>query len=361
MLMNNLDPDVAERPEALVVYGGIGRAARNWEAFDRIVASLRALADDETLLIQSGKPVGVFRTTPTRRACCSPTATWCRTGRPGNISTSSIAPGLMMYGQMTAGSSWIYIGSQGIVQGTYETFVEAGPPALRRVSFGRKVDPHRRTRRHGRRAAARRQSSPGASIAHHRMPAEIASTCACAPRYVDRQQANDLDDALARIDKYVRGPVPGADRSALLGNAADILPELVRRGMRPDAVTDQTSRARSGQRLPARSAGASPTGWERARKRDPAKRGRATPPSARCASHVEAMLAFANGRAFRRSITATTFARWPGTKGCANAFDFPGFVPAYVRPLFCRGVGPFRWVGAVRCNPEDIFQDRRRR
>ncbi len=343
MLQNNLDPEVAENPAELVVYGGIGRAARNWECFDAILRSLRELSDDQTLLIQSGKPVGVFPTHPDAPRVL--------------IANSNLVPawanwehfqeldrkGLMMYGQMTAGS-WIYIGSQGIVQGTYETFVEMG-----RQHYGGKL-------------AGRWILTAGLGGMGGAQPlaASLAGACSLTiecqqsridfrlrTRYVD-EQARDLDDALARVERYAS---QGVARSiALLGNAADILPEMVRRGVRPDAVTDQTS-----AHDPVN--GYLPIGWSveewiERRVSDPAGTSKAAKESMR--QHVEAMLAFhhAGVPTFDYGNNIRQMAK---DEGCADAFAFPGFVPAYVRPLFCRGVGPFRWV-ALSGDPEDIYR-----
>ncbi|WP_426661134.1 urocanate hydratase [Rhodanobacter aciditrophus] len=343
MLQNNLDPEVAENPAELVVYGGIGRAARNWECFDAILRSLRELGDDETLLVQSGKPVGVF---PTHKD--APRVL---------IANSNLVPhwatwehfneldkkGLMMYGQMTAGS-WIYIGSQGIVQGTYETFVEMG-----RQSYGGSLK--------GKWILTAGLGGMGGA---QPLAASLAGACSLniecqqsridfrlKTRYVD-EQASDLDDALARIKKYTEA---GEAKSiALLGNAADVLPELVRRGVKPDAVTDQTS-----AHDPVN--GYLPSGWtveqwfER-RKSDPAGTAKAAKQSMK--KHVEAMLAF-HAQGIPTFDYGNNIRQMAKDEGCANAFAFPGFVPAYVRPLFCRGVGPFRWV-ALSGDPEDIYK-----
>jgi urocanate hydratase len=343
MLQNNLDPEVAENPAELVVYGGIGRAARNWECFDAILRSLRDLNDDETLLVQSGKPVGVF---PTHKD--APRVL---------IANSNLVPhwatwehfneldkkGLMMYGQMTAGS-WIYIGSQGIVQGTYETFVEMG-----RQSYGGSLK--------GKWILTAGLGGMGGA---QPLAASLAGACSLniecqqsridfrlKTRYVD-EQATDLDDALARIAKYTAA---GQAKSiALLGNAADVLPELVRRGVKPDAVTDQTS-----AHDPVN--GYLPQGWtleqwaER-RKSDPAGTAKAAKQSMKV--HVEAMLAF-HAQGIPTFDYGNNIRQMAKDEGCANAFAFPGFVPAYVRPLFCRGVGPFRWV-ALSGDPEDIYK-----
>ncbi len=343
MLQNNLDAEVAEDPTALVVYGGIGRAARNWACYDAILASLRTLEDNETLLVQSGKPVGIFPTHPDAPRVL--------------IANSNLVPawanwehfheldrkGLMMYGQMTAGS-WIYIGSQGIVQGTYETFVEMGRQHYGGDLTGKWI----LTAGLGGMGGAQPLAASLAGASSLNIECRQTSIdFRLKTRYVD-EQATDLDDALARIAKYTAA---GQAKSiALLGNAAEILPELVRRGVRPDAVTDQTS-----AHDPVH--GYLPIGWtleqwlaeqkaEPERVRDAAKQSMRV--------HVEAMLAFA-----RQGIPTFDYGnnirQMAKDVGCADAFDFPGFVPAYVRPLFCRGVGPFRWV-ALSGDPEDIYK-----
>jgi len=347
MLQNNLDPEVAENPDALVVYGGIGKAARNWECFEAILASLRSLKPDETLLIQSGKPVGVFRT---------------HEGAPRVLlANSNLVPkwatwehfdeldrkGLMMYGQMTAGS-WIYIGSQGIVQGTYETFVEAGKQHYAGDLAGRWILTAGLGGMGGAQPLA--ASFAGASsltieCQQSRIDFRLRS------RYVD-EQATDMDDALARMAKYTAEKK--AVSIALLGNAAELLPELVKRGragqIRPDFVTDQTSAHDLVN-------GYLPVGWSverwRAAQADPAQHKALREAAAQgCAVHVQAMLDFqAMGVPtvdYGNNIRQVAF-----DAGVKNAFDFPGFVPAYVRPLFCRGKGPFRWV-ALSGDPEDI-------
>ena len=347
MLMNNLDPEVAERPEDLVVYGGIGKAARNWECFDAIVASLKELEDDETLLVQSGKPVGI-----------------CRTHRDAPrvlIANSNLVPawanwehfreldrkGLMMFGQMTAGS-WIYIGSQGIVQGTYETFVEMGRQHFGGDLTGRWI------------LTAGLGGMGGAQPLAATMAGASMLAIECQSDRIDKRlqtgyldtRAETLDDALELIEKSV------ADREplsvGLLGNAAEILPELIRRGNHPDAVTDQTS-----AHDPAN--GYLPLGWTVAewlarRQSDPDSVAKAAVKS--ISAHVRAMLAFQAGGVptfdYGNNIRQVAF-----DDGVENAFDFPGFVPAYVRPLFCRGVGPFRWV-ALSGDPEDIYRTDRK-
>jgi urocanate hydratase len=343
MLQNNLDAEVAEDPASLVVYGGIGRAARDWACFDAILESLRNLEDHETLLIQSGKPVGVFPTHADAPRVL--------------IANSNLVPhwatwehfheldrkGLMMYGQMTAGS-WIYIGSQGIVQGTYETFVEMGRQHYNGSLKGKWI----------------LTAGLGGMGGAQPLAATLAGACSLniecqqksidmrlRTRYVD-EQATDLDDALARIRHYTQA---GEAKSiALLGNAAEILPQLVRMGVRPDAVTDQTS-----AHDPVH--GYLPIDWTveqwlAEQKTNPDKVRDAAKQSMRV--HVEAMLEFEKQGIptfdYGNNIRQMAF-----DVGCANAFDFPGFVPAYVRPLFCRGVGPFRWV-ALSGDPEDIYR-----
>ncbi|QIL21199.1 urocanate hydratase [Thermomonas sp. HDW16] len=343
MLQNNLDAEVAEDPTSLVVYGGIGRAARDWASYDKILETLKTLGDDETLLVQSGKPVGVFPTHADAPRVL--------------IANSNLVPhwatwehfneldkkGLMMYGQMTAGS-WIYIGSQGIVQGTYETFVEMG-----RQHYGGSLK--------GKWILTAGLGGMGGA---QPLAASLAGACSLniecrqtsidfrlRTRYVD-EQATDIDDALARIEKYTKA---GEAKSiALLGNAAEILPELVRRGVRPDCVTDQTS-----AHDPVH--GYLPIGWTveqwlTEQKQHPEKVRDAAKKSMRV--HVEAMLAF-HAVGIPTVDYGNNIRQMAKDEGCENAFDFPGFVPAYVRPLFCRGVGPFRWV-ALSGDPEDIYK-----
>ena len=343
MLQNNLDAEVAEDPASLVVYGGIGRAARDWECYDRILETLKTLGDDETLLVQSGKPVGVFPSHADAPRVL--------------IANSNLVPhwanwehfnaldrkGLMMYGQMTAGS-WIYIGSQGIVQGTYETFVEMG-----RQHYGGSLK--------GKWILTAGLGGMGGA---QPLAASLAGACSLniecrqtsidfrlRTRYVD-EQATDIDDALARIAKYTAA---GEAKSiALLGNAAEILPELVKRGVRPDCVTDQTS-----AHDPVH--GYLPIGWSveqwlQEQQANPEKVRDAAKKSMRV--HVEAMLAF-HAAGIPTVDYGNNIRQMAKDEGCANAFDFPGFVPAYVRPLFCRGIGPFRWV-ALSGDPEDIYK-----
>ncbi len=343
MLQNNLDAEVAEDPASLVVYGGIGRAARDWDCYDRILETLKTLGDDETLLVQSGKPVGVFPTHSDAPRVL--------------IANSNLVPhwanwehfneldkkGLMMYGQMTAGS-WIYIGSQGIVQGTYETFVEMGRQHYDGSLKGKWI----------------LTAGLGGMGGAQPLAASLAGACSLTiecrqssidfrlkTRYVD-EQATDLDDALARIAKYTAS---GEAKSiALLGNAAEILPELVRRGVRPDCVTDQTS-----AHDPVH--GYLPIGWTleqwlAEQKSNPEQVRDAAKQSMRV--HVEAMLAF-HAQGIPTVDYGNNIRQMAFDVGCEHAFAFPGFVPAYVRPLFCRGIGPFRWV-ALSGDPEDIYR-----
>lgn len=349
MIQNNLDPDVAENPQALVVYGGIGRAARNWECYDQILASLKDLNEDETLLVQSGKPVGVFKTHANAPRVL--------------IANSNLVPkwgnwehfneldrkGLFMYGQMTAGS-WIYIGSQGIVQGTFETFVEAGRQHYNNDLSGKWI----------------LTAGLGGMGGAQPLAATLAGACSLniecqqssidfrlRTRYVDKQ-AKDIDDALELIKYHTARKE--AVSIALLGNAAEILPELVKRakagGIKPDLVTDQTSAHDLIN-------GYLPIGWTveqwKTAQTKPEQHARLTDEAAQsCAVHVQAMLDFqAMGIPtvdYGNNIRQVAF-----DKGVKNAFDFPGFVPAYIRPLFCEGKGPFRWV-ALSGDPEDIYK-----
>ncbi|MBP9592282.1 MAG: urocanate hydratase [Steroidobacteraceae bacterium] len=343
MLMNNLDPEVAERPGELVVYGGIGRAARNWDCYERIVATLKRLGDDETLLVQSGKPVGVFRTHHD-----APRVLIANSNLVGRWATwdhfhELDRKGLMMFGQMTAGS-WIYIGSQGIVQGTYETFVEVGRQHYGGDLSGRWI------------LTAGLGGMGGAQPLAATMAGASMLAVECRPeriqkrldtRYLDLR-AETLDEALEAI---ARATTKGKAVSVgLLGNAAEVLPELLRRGVRPDAVTDQTS-----AHDPVN--GYFPEGWtleqwDRLRASDP----RAVEKAARTsmAKHVEAMLAFQK-QGIPTFDYGNNIRQVALDEGVTNAFDFPGFVPAYVRPLFCRGIGPFRWA-ALSGDPEDILR-----
>ncbi len=343
MLMNNLHPDVAENPHELVVYGGIGRAARSWQDFDNITASLKTLADNETLLVQSGKPVGVFRTHSDAPRVL--------------IANSNLVPhwanwehfneldqrGLMMYGQMTAGS-WIYIGTQGIVQGTYETFVEAGRQHYDGNLKGRWI----------------LTAGLGGMGGAQPLAAVFAGACCLAVEcdsdridarlrtaYLD-ERAETLEQALEMIERWTAA---GKARSVgLLGNAAEIFPQLLARGIRPDIVTDQTSAHDPiNGYLPV---GWSLADWREKRESDPAAVEKASRASMK--THVEAMLGF-----WRQDIPTLDYGnnirQVAFDEGLSDAFDFPGFVPAYIRPLFCRGVGPFRWC-ALSGDPEDIYR-----
>jgi urocanate hydratase len=341
MLMNNLDPDVAEKPHELVVYGGIGRAARDWESFDRIVASLQTLDDEETLLVQSGKPVGIFRTHPDAPRVL--------------IANSNLVPGwatwdhfneldrngLMMYGQMTAGS-WIYIGTQGIVQGTYETFAEVGRRHYAGDLSGRWILTGGLGGMGGAQPLA--ATMAGASMLAVECSAERIEM-RLRTRYLDTQ-AKSLDEALAAVERSCGERRPLS--VGLLGNAAEVFPELVRRGVRPDAVTDQTSAhdPLNGY-LPA---GWSLAEWDERRARDP--RGTVEAAKRSMAVQVEAMLDF-----WRQGVPTLDYGnnirQMAKDMGVTDAFAFPGFVPAYIRPLFCRGIGPFRWA-ALSGDPEDI-------
>ncbi len=343
MLMNNLDPDVAERPEDLVVYGGIGRAARNWAAFDQIVDALRALEADQTLLIQSGKPVGVFTTHADAPRVLLANSNLVPRWATWEHFNELDRKGLMMYGQMTAGS-WIYIGSQGIVQGTYETFVEMGRQHYGGNLRGRWILTAGLGGMGGAQPLA--ATMAGAScLAVECHPARIAFRLRT--KYVD-VQAKDLDDALRIIEDAKRTGKPVS--VALLGNAADVFPELVRRGIRPDCVTDQTS-----AHDPVN--GYLPQGWtlgewEALRVHNPTAVAAAA--KASMAVQVRAMLAF-HEAGVPTVDYGNNIRQMALEEGVTNAFDFPGFVPAYIRPLFCRGVGPFRWV-ALSGNPEDIYK-----
>jgi urocanate hydratase len=349
MIQNNLDAEVAENPQHLVVYGGIGRAARDWKCFDAILESLKKLEPDESLLIQSGKPVGVFKT---------------HTNAPRVlIANSNLVPkwatwehfseldrkGLFMYGQMTAGS-WIYIGTQGIVQGTYETFVEAGRQHYGNDWAGRWI----------------LTAGLGGMGGAQPLAATLAGACSLniecqqssidfrlRTRYVDKQ-AKDLDEALAMIAQHTKAKE--AVSIALLGNATDVLQELLKRGqqggMKPDLVTDQTSAHDLVN-------GYLPQGWSvaqwKAAQADASQHARLKKAAAQsCAAHVRAMLAFQKMGVpvvdYGNNIRQVAL-----DEGVADAFDFPGFVPAYIRPMFCRGEGPFRWV-ALSGDPEDIYK-----
>jgi urocanate hydratase len=343
MLMNNLDPEVAERPQELVVYGGIGRAARNWDCFERMVEELKTLEDDQTLLVQSGKPVGVFRTHKDAPRVLIANSNLVPHWASWEHFNELDAKGLMMYGQMTAGS-WIYIGSQGIVQGTYETFVEMGRQHYGGDLTGKWI----LTAGLGGMGGAQPLAATlaGASmIAVECQPSRIDFRLRTG--YVDKR-ADSLDDAMAMIEAAKASGKPVS--VGLLGNAAQVLPEMVKRGIRPDGVTDQTS-----AHDPVN--GYLPLGWsleEWEDKRHSAPEEVATAARHSMVTHVEAMLAFQKMGVptfdYGNNIRQEAF-----NDGLKDAFDFPGFVPAYVRPLFCRGVGPFRWV-ALSGDPEDIYK-----
>ncbi len=347
MLQNNLDPEVAENPQHLVVYGGIGRAARNWECFDKILETLRELEDDESLMVQSGKPVGVFKTHPDAPRVL--------------IANSNLVPhwadwetfhkldrdGLFMYGQMTAGS-WIYIGSQGIVQGTYETFAEAGRRHYQGDWSGRWI------------LTAGLGGMGGAQPLAATFAGAVSLNIECRQtsidfrlrtRYLDKQ-ARDIDDAIALVKHHCERKE--AVSIGLLGNAAEILPELVKRaevgGLKPDLVTDQTSAHDLVN-------GYLPIGWTldqwQSAQADVGRHAELTQAAAEsCAVHVRAMLEFQKMDIpvvdYGNNIRQVAF-----DQGVEDAFNFPGFVPAYIRPLFCDGKGPFRWV-ALSGDPEDI-------
>ncbi len=343
MLMNNLDPDVAEKPDELVVYGGIGRAARDWASFDRIVETLRRLEADQTLLVQSGKPVGVFRTHEDAPRVLIANSNLVPRWATWEVFHELDRKGLMMYGQMTAGS-WIYIGSQGIVQGTYETFVELGRQHYGGDLAGRWI------------LTAGLGGMGGAQPLAATMAGASCLAIECQPSRVEMRLrtgyidvlAKDLDEALGIIERSCREKK--AVSVALVGNAAEILPELVRRGARPDAVTDQTSAHDPvNGYLPI---GWTVAEWESRRASDPAAV--ATAARRSMAEHVRAMLAF-HEKGVPTFDYGNNIRQMAKEEGVGNAFDFPGFVPAYIRPLFCRGIGPFRWA-ALSGNPEDIHK-----
>ncbi len=341
MLMNNLDPDVAERPEDLVVYGGIGKAARNWPCYDAIVAALTTLTEEQTLLVQSGKPAGIFRTHANApRVLIANSnlvphwATWEHFSHLDRL-------GLMMYGQMTAGS-WIYIGSQGIVQGTYETFIEIGRQHFNGSLAGKWI----LTAGLGGMGGAQPLA---ATLAGASMLAIEAQQSRIEKRletkYLDAQ-AETLDQALELLARAKSTNTPIS--IGLQGNAADLFPEILARGIRPDIVTDQTSaHDPTNGYLPA---GWTVAEWEHRRTTDPTAVAAAAKTSMR--AHVEAMLGF-----HRAGIPTVDYGnnirQVAKDEGLADAFDFPGFVPAYIRPLFCEGKGPFRWV-ALSGDPDDI-------
>ena len=347
MIQNNLDPDVAERPEELVVYGGIGRAARDWASFDRILECLQALEDDESLLIQSGKPVGVFKTHADAPRVLLANSNLVPKWATWEHFHALDRQGLFMYGQMTAGS-WIYIGTQGIVQGTYETFAEAGRQHFGGDMAGRWI----LTAGLGGMGGAQPLAATFAGAVSLNIECQQASIdFRLRTRYLDKQ-ARDLDHALALVRHHV------ARREAvsigLLGNAAEILPQLVERakagGDRPDLVTDQTSAHDLIN-------GYLPAGWTieqwRAAQADASQHTRLKEAAAQsCAVHVRAMLDF-HAMGVPTVDYGNNIRQVALDQGVKNAFDFPGFVPAYIRPLFCEGKGPFRWV-ALSGDPEDI-------
>jgi urocanate hydratase len=343
MLMNNLDPDVAENPDELVVYGGIGKAARNWRCFDQLVESLKGLLEDETLLVQSGKPVGIFRTHEDAPRVL--------------IANSNLVPhwsswehfneldrkGLMMYGQMTAGS-WIYIGSQGILQGTYETFVEMGRQYYNGDLSGRWI------------LTAGLGGMGGAQPLAATMAGACMLAVECDPSRIEFRLrsgyldmvADNLDEALELVRNACKKRQ--ALSVGLVGNAAQVLPELVKRGVRPDAVTDQTS-----AHDPAH--GYLPIGWNLEKwnsMKQTAPEVVSEQASKSIAEHVKAMLEFHKSGVVTFDY-GNNIRQVAHDQGVKHAFDFPGFVPAFVRPLFCRGIGPFRWV-ALSGDPEDIYR-----
>jgi urocanate hydratase len=343
MLMNNLDPDVAERPEELVVYGGIGRAARNWDSYDRIVAALRRLKPDETLLVQSGKPVGVFRTHADAPRVLIANSNLVPRWATWEHFNELDRKGLAMYGQMTAGS-WIYIGTQGIVQGTYETFVEMGRQHYGGDLSGRWL------------LTAGLGGMGGAQPLAAVMAGASCLAIECQRSRIDMRLrtgyvdhgVESIDEAMEIISRSCAEKKPTS--VALLGNAAEILPMLFARGVRPDMLTDQTSAHDPiNGYLPA---GWTVEKWFEQRERNPA--GVAKAACASMVEHVKAMLAFKNA-----GVPTTDYGnnirQVAKDGGVADAFGFPGFVPAYIRPLFCRGVGPFRWA-ALSGDPEDIFR-----
>jgi urocanate hydratase len=343
MMMNNLDPDVAENPHELVVYGGIGRAARTWGDFDKIVDSLKTLKTDETLLVQSGKPVGVFKTHADAPrvliANSNLVPKWANWDHFNELDKK----GLAMYGQMTAGS-WIYIGSQGIVQGTYETFAEAGRQHYGGNLKGKWI------------LTGGLGGMGGAQPLAAVMAGASCLAVECNPdsidfrlrtRYID-EKAESLDEALEMVDRWTKA---GEAKSVgLLGNAAEIFPELVKRGVRPDIVTDQTS-----AHDPIN--GYLPIGWSMAEWRDKRESDpKLVEKEARASMkvQVQAMLDF-HARGIPTVDYGNNIRQVAKDEGLENAFDFPGFVPAYIRPLFCQGIGPFRWA-ALSGNPEDIYK-----
>jgi len=349
MIQNNLDAEVAENPQHLVVYGGIGRAARNWACYDQILASLRELGDDQTLLIQSGKPVGVFQTHADAPRVLLANSNLVPKWADWDHFNELDRKGLFMYGQMTAGS-WIYIGTQGIVQGTYETFAEAGRQHFGGDMAGRWV------------LTAGLGGMGGAQPLAASFAGAVSLTVECQQssidfrlrtRYLDKQ-ARDIDEALAMIRQHK--DARDAISIGLLGNAAEVLPELVRRakegGLVPDLVTDQTSAHDLIN-------GYLPLGWSveqwKAAQQDPAQHARLKKEAAQtCAIHVRAILDFKAMGAYAVDY-GNNIRQVAKDEGVQDAFDFPGFVPAYIRPQFCEGRGPFRWV-ALSGDPEDIYK-----
>jgi urocanate hydratase len=343
MIQNNLDPDVAENPDELIVYGGIGKAARTWKDFDLILETLKTLGDDETMLVQSGKPVGVFRThTDAPRVLIANSNLvphWATMDHFNELDRK----GLMMFGQMTAGS-WIYIASQGIVQGTYETFVEAGRQHYDGDLSGRWF------------LTAGLGGMGGAQPLAATMAGASCLAVECdssridfrlRTKYLD-ERAETLDEALEIIERAKNDK--RAVSVGLLGNAAEVVPEMLKRGIRPDLVTDQTSAHDLVH-------GYLPLGWtveewRSQQKSNPKKIEKAARASIKI--HVEAMLEFWN-QGIPTVDYGNNIRQFALEEGVKNAFDFPGFVPAYIRPLFCRGVGPFRWV-ALSGDPEDIYR-----
>jgi len=343
MIMNNLDRDVAENPDELIVYGGIGKAARSWECYEAIVSELKKLEDNETLLIQSGKPVGIFRTHADAPrvliANSNLVPAWANWEHFNELDKK----GLMMYGQMTAGS-WIYIGSQGIVQGTYETFVEMGRQHFDGNLSGRWILTAGLGGMGGAQPLA--ATMAGASL--------LAIECdqdriqkRLNTGYLDKTTDN-LDEALEMIQSSIDKNDPIS--VGLLGNVADILPKMIEMKVKPDIVTDQTSAHDPvNGYLPS---GWSIDEWEKKRNSHPEIVAKYAKES--MAKHVEAMLAF-HEQGIPTVDYGNNLRQMAYDQGISNAFSFPGFVPAYVRPLFCRGIGPFRWV-ALSGDPEDIYK-----
>lgn len=344
MLMNNLDPEVAEDPDNLVVYGGIGKAARNWAAYDAIVASLKELENDETLLVQSGKPVGIFRTHEMAPRVLLANSNIVPAWANWDTFYDLEEKGLMMYGQMTAGS-WIYIGAQGILQGTYLSFVEAGKKVFGTPDLTGKLI-----------VTGGMGGMSGAQPLAGKMAKAVILVVEVDRRRIERKIeegycdyiAENLDEALAMVDKFRKEGTPAS--IGLVGNCAAVYPEMLKRNIIPDIVTDQTS-----AHDPLN--GYVPHGmtFEAAlelRKSDPATYERKAKES--MAVHVQAMLAF-QGKGAETFDYGNNIRKYAKEMGVENAFDFPGFVPAYLRPLFCEGKGPFRWA-ALSGDPEDIYK-----